>query len=85
MYPYGSSMTVQAPALPILSSGAISYPLNRPIAGVWERGPHSAQTRPEVGNVFDNFLDTHVCIDTCTCTYGVTHATRSCIETLQCA
>lgn len=37
MYPYGASMTVQAPALPLLSSGPISYPLNRPIAGVWER------------------------------------------------
>jgi hypothetical protein len=38
VYPYGASMTVQAPALPLLSSGPISYPLNRPIAGVWEKG-----------------------------------------------
>ncbi|KAG5178614.1 Intrafragellar transport 52, osm-6-like protein, partial [Tribonema minus] len=37
VYPYGASLTVQAPAQPILSSGPISYPLNRPLAAVWER------------------------------------------------
>ncbi len=37
VYPYGATMTVQAPAHPVLSSGPISYPLNRPVAGVWER------------------------------------------------
>ncbi|CAM9519151.1 unnamed protein product [Ascophyllum nodosum] len=36
VYPYGATMTVQSPAHPVLSSGPISYPLNRPIAGVWE-------------------------------------------------
>ena len=33
---YGSTMTVQRPALAVLSSGPISYPLNRPVAGVYE-------------------------------------------------
>lgn len=37
VYPYGATMTVQSPAHPVLSSGPISYPLNRPVAGVWER------------------------------------------------
>lgn len=37
VYPYGATMTVQAPAHPVLSTGPISYPLNRPVAGVWER------------------------------------------------
>lgn len=37
VYPYGATMTVQVPAHPVLSSGPISYPLNRPVAGVWER------------------------------------------------
>lgn len=37
VYPYGATMTVQSPAHPVLSSGPISYPLNRPLAGVWER------------------------------------------------
>ncbi|CAM9488844.1 unnamed protein product, partial [Phaeothamnion confervicola] len=36
VYPYGSSMTVQAPAHPVLSTGPICYPLNRPVAAVWE-------------------------------------------------
>jgi intraflagellar transport protein 52 len=35
-------MTVQTPALPLLSSGPISYPVNRPIAGVWEKGAEKA-------------------------------------------
>lgn len=42
VYPYGATMTVQAPAHPILSSGPISYPLNRPVAGVWERPAQDA-------------------------------------------
>ncbi|CAN0593731.1 unnamed protein product, partial [Laminaria digitata] len=39
VYPYGATMTVQSPAHPVLSSGPISYPLNRPVAGVWECPP----------------------------------------------
>lgn len=37
VYPYGATMTVQSPAHPVLSSGPVSYPFNRPVAGVWER------------------------------------------------
>ena len=29
-------MNVQRPSIPLLSSGAISYPMNRPIAAMWE-------------------------------------------------
>jgi len=36
VFPYGATLNVQKPALPILSSGPISYPLNRPIAAVWD-------------------------------------------------
>lgn len=36
VYPYGASLNVQRPARPLLSSGNISYPMNRPIAGFWE-------------------------------------------------
>ena len=35
VYPYGATLNVQKPAVPILSSGFISYPLNRPIAAVY--------------------------------------------------
>lgn len=36
VYPFGSSLNIQRPARPLLSSGPISYPMNRPIAGFWE-------------------------------------------------
>ncbi|CAM9583057.1 unnamed protein product, partial [Chrysoparadoxa australica] len=45
VYPYGASMTVQAPAHPLLSTGPISYPLNRPIAGAWEHPEGSKKHR----------------------------------------
>merc|ERR1711998_26659 len=31
VYPYGASLGVQKPAFPILSSGHIAFPLNRPV------------------------------------------------------
>ena len=34
VYPYGCSLEVKAPAQTILSSGFISYPLNRPVAAI---------------------------------------------------
>lgn len=33
VYPYGSTLSVQKPAIPILSSGKIAYPMNRPLGG----------------------------------------------------
>jgi len=36
VYPYGASLNVQRPSIPLLSSGPISYPMNRPIAAMWE-------------------------------------------------
>ncbi|KAG8463986.1 hypothetical protein KFE25_000154 [Diacronema lutheri] len=35
-YPYGASLTVQKPAFAVLTSGHISYPLNRPICALHE-------------------------------------------------
>lgn len=35
--PYGSTLTVQKPAVAILSSGKIAYPMHRPVAAVWEK------------------------------------------------
>jgi len=34
-YPYGCSLVVQKPAFPVLSSGPLSFPLNRPVCGLW--------------------------------------------------
>jgi intraflagellar transport protein 52 len=36
VYPFGGTLDVQRPAVPILSSGFMAYPLNRPIAAVCE-------------------------------------------------
>ncbi|CCW71526.1 unnamed protein product [Phytomonas sp. Hart1] len=42
VYPYGLTFEVNRPGVPILSSGFMSYPLNQPIAAVWEC-PHVAE------------------------------------------
>ena len=34
VYPNGATLNVQAPAFPILSTGPMSYPCNRPISAV---------------------------------------------------
>jgi len=36
VYPYGSSLNVRKPAVPILSSGPISFPPNRPVAAFYK-------------------------------------------------
>lgn len=35
-YPYGATLTVEKPAIPLLSSGYTSYPVNRPVAAVYK-------------------------------------------------
>jgi intraflagellar transport protein 52 len=35
VYPFGATINVQKPAIPILSSGATSYPFNRPIGACY--------------------------------------------------
>lgn len=35
VYPRGATLNVQKPAVPILSSGYIAYPLNRPVGAVY--------------------------------------------------
>eukprot|EP01116_Phalansterium_solitarium_P020480 TRINITY_DN6061_c0_g1_i1.p1 TRINITY_DN6061_c0_g1~~TRINITY_DN6061_c0_g1_i1.p1 ORF type:complete len:446 (-),score=156.17 TRINITY_DN6061_c0_g1_i1:213-1550(-) len=37
VYPYGSTLQVVPPAIPVLSSGYISYPINRPISAFYTR------------------------------------------------
>ncbi|KAF4028348.1 putative ABC transporter domain-containing protein [Phytophthora infestans] len=38
VYPYGATLTVKKPAAPLLSSGFISYPVNRPVGAAWQEG-----------------------------------------------
>jgi intraflagellar transport protein 52 len=35
VYPYGCSLAVQKPAFPVLSSGPLAFPLNRPVCALW--------------------------------------------------
>jgi len=36
VFPYGASLAVQKPAYPVLSSGPLAFPLNRPICALWQ-------------------------------------------------
>jgi intraflagellar transport protein 52 len=71
VYPFGASMNVQKPAIPLLSSGTVSYPLNRPIAGVYQGTGKSGKVlatgsaqmfsdqyidKEENGKIFDIFV-----------------------------
>jgi intraflagellar transport protein 52 len=38
VYPYGATLNVKPPSAPILSTGFISFPVNRPVAAVWQDG-----------------------------------------------
>jgi len=35
VYPYGATLNVRKPSFPILSSGPVSYPANRPVAAFY--------------------------------------------------
>jgi len=35
VYPYGATLNVKDPAIPVLSSGSVSFPLNRPVAAFY--------------------------------------------------
>jgi len=35
VYPYGATLNVKDPSIPVLSSGAVSFPLNRPVAAFY--------------------------------------------------
>ena len=53
VYPYGATLTVQKPAIAVLSSGSTSYPLSRPVAAfyttkVWN-GDHMRKEREHGG------------------------------------
>ena len=37
LYPYGATLSVQKPAVAVLSSGTVSYPQNRPTCAFYEK------------------------------------------------
>ncbi|KAL0486118.1 intraflagellar transport protein 52 [Acrasis kona] len=58
LYPYGATLIVEKPAIPILSSGHISYPLNRPVAAVY--GSKSDKGRIAVIGSVHIFEDSYI-------------------------
>ena len=37
VYPFGATLTVQKPAVAVLSSGSVSYPQNRPVCAFYQK------------------------------------------------
>jgi len=57
VFPYGATLNVQKPAIPILSSGPICYPLNRPVAAVYNKGAGRIAVVGSVRLVDDDFYE----------------------------
>ncbi|KAI9179974.1 hypothetical protein H9P43_005306 [Blastocladiella emersonii ATCC 22665] len=58
VYPFGATINVQKPSVPILSSGSASYPVNRPIGGVYSH-PNGKGKLAVVASI-DMFADTYI-------------------------
>lgn len=41
VFPYGASLNVAKPAAPILTSGSVAYPLNRPLCAFYSASEYS--------------------------------------------
>jgi intraflagellar transport protein 52 len=56
VFPYGSTLQVQKPAVPVLCSGHIAYPLSRPTGAVWQGEGKGAGRIAVIGSA-DMFAD----------------------------
>jgi intraflagellar transport protein 52 len=60
VYPYGATLNVMAPAIPIFSTGSVSFPLNRPVCAVYQDRKGKGGKIAVVGSVAmfaDNFVE----------------------------
>lgn len=60
VYPYGATLNVQKPAFPLLSSGPISYPMNRPLCSTFVNPSNKNAKLVVIGSVRffgDEFVD----------------------------
>jgi len=59
VYPFGATLNVNKPAVPILSTGYIAYPLNRPIGALFNhsKGPGRLLVLGSVHFFHDDYLD----------------------------
>ncbi|KAJ3187718.1 Intraflagellar transport protein 52 [Gaertneriomyces sp. JEL0708] len=60
IYPYGATLSVQKPGIPLLSTGCVSYPVNRPICAGYMHRDHSESGRLVVCGSIEMFSDTYV-------------------------
>jgi intraflagellar transport protein 52 len=60
VYPFGSTLNVQKPSFPLLSSGPISYPMNRPLCATYVNPSNKREKVVVVGSVKmfdDEYID----------------------------
>lgn len=62
VYPYGATLNIQKPAFPILSTGPVSYPTNRPILAAYQDQNRGGRLLV-LGSV--RFLDDEFCDKEC--------------------
>ena len=57
LYPFGSTVSVRKPAIPILSTGTASYPLNRPVCAFARAGKGKIAVLGSVAFISDSYID----------------------------
>ena len=57
LYPFGSTVSVRKPAIPIVSTGTASYPLNRPVCAFAKAGKGKIVVLGSVAFVSDSYID----------------------------
>eukprot|EP01137_Pigoraptor_chileana_P014410 Opistho-2@5008 len=62
VYPYGATLDVQKPAIPILSTGNVSFPLNQPTCAFYASPPSSKGRRGKVAVIGNTLMlsDTYI-------------------------
>jgi len=59
VYPFGATLNVQKPSFPLLSSGPISYPMNRPLCATF-MDPQNHQSKVVVIGSVKMFDDEYI-------------------------
>lgn len=57
LYPFGSTVSVRKPAIPIVSTGTASYPLNRPVCAFARAGKGKIVVLGSVAFASDSYID----------------------------
>ncbi|KAI6655623.1 hypothetical protein LOD99_2121 [Oopsacas minuta] len=57
LYPFGSTVSIRKPAIPIVSTGNASYPLNRPVCAFAKAGKGKIAVLGSVAFISDNYIE----------------------------